>query len=371
MKYYLIAGETSGDLHGANLMRALQEEDANAEFRFWGGDQMADVGGELVKHYSEHAYMGFQEVVANLGTIFSNIKLCKTDITSYAPDALILIDYPGFNLRIAKWAKDQGIKVCYYISPQVWAWNSGRVKRIKQIVDRMYVILPFEKEFYAKWDYNVEFVGHPLLDAIARMQPHKAFRQTASLDGRPVVAILPGSRKQEIRKMLPVMVEMSEQFPNHQFVVGVVGHVGEAFYRELVGHYPTVNYVTDQTYNLLQHADAALVTSGTATLETALFGVPEVVCYKGSPISYAIGRMLVNVEYISLVNLIMEKEVVKELIQGDFNTNTLALELNDLLNDEERQAQVREDYKELKTRLGGSGASQKTAKLIYTYLKEA
>jgi len=339
-------------------MKALKQEDPSAEFRCWGGDLMQAQGGELVKHYRDLAFMGFIEVVANLRTILKNIDHCKKDLLDYQPDALILIDYPGFNLRIAEFAKKQGLKVLYYISPQVWAWKKGRVHKIKRDVDRMFVILPFEQKFYQDYDYTVDFVGHPLLDAIAqRAEP----TPLSAAKGKPIVALLPGSRKQEITTMLPVMLDVAAQHPGYQFVVAGAPSQAPEFYQEIIGN-KNVALIIDDTYNLLQQATAALVTSGTATLEAGLFGVPQVVCYKGSAISFAIAKRLVNVEYISLVNLIMEKEVVKELIQADFTVEKVSEELTKILPNGEKRRAMLTNYSDLHERLGGEGASANTAK---------
>jgi lipid-A-disaccharide synthase len=365
MKYYIIAGEASGDLHAANLMKALKKKDPQADFRFWGGDLMQDVGGTLVKHYKELAFMGFIEVVMNLRTILKNITLCKKDITNYNPDVIIFVDYPGFNLRIAKWAKTEGYKTHYYISPQIWAWKEGRIKDIKRDVDAMYVILPFEKEFYEdKHNFPVHFVGHPLIDAIAQKQliNPSDFKAEFNLDNRPIIALLPGSRKQEISKMLEVMLSVTKDFKDYQFVIAGAPSQDAAFYSKFTKK-QNVNLVMNRTYDILSLATAALVTSGTATLETALFKVPEVVCYKGSTISYQIAKRVINLEYISLVNLIMDKPVVKELIQGDFNTKTLKKELSLILEETNRQ-NLFLDYYDLEKKLGGAGASDKTAQLI-------
>jgi len=372
MRYYIIAGEASGDLHASNLMRELKVLDPVCSFRFWGGDKMREQGGELVKHYKELAFMGFTEVIINLRTILKNIELCKRDIVAYKPDVLILVDYPGFNLRIAEFAKRNRIKVFYYISPQVWAWKQSRVQHIKKYVDRMFVILPFESDFYKKFNYPVDFVGHPLLDALEQREKTKdsfeEFVRKNDLDQRPVIAILPGSRKQEIEKMLPVMAKVSSFFPAYQFVVAGVSTQQKSFYLELAGAH-RVKYVFGKTYELLEQSTAALVTSGTATLETALFGIPEVVCYKGGEISFRIAKMLVKVDYISLVNLIMEKEVVRELIQNDFNETTVKTELDKLLHQASYRNSVIEGLGELRNKLGGTGASKKTAQLIINYAK--
>ncbi|GER58186.1 lipid-A-disaccharide synthase [Patiriisocius marinus] len=370
MKYYIIAGEASGDLHGANLMKALNKKDDHAEFRFWGGDLMEAQGGTLVKHYRSLAFMGFAEVLMNLRTILKNITTCKKDIEAYQPDAIIFIDYPGFNLRIAKWAKQKGIPTHYYISPQIWAWKEGRIKEIKRDVDEMYVILPFEKDFYEdKHKFPVHFVGHPLIDAIANrdaVNPTK-FKQEHGLDDRPIIALLPGSRKQEISKMLDVMLKVTKQFENHQFVIAGAPSQDEAFYRQFIKE-QKIYLLQNKTYELLSVSQAALVTSGTATLETALFKIPQVVCYKGNRISYEIAKRVIKLKYISLVNLILDKEVVTELIQTEFNEKRLKVELDKILDPNNRAALFIEYYN-LEKKLGGIGASDKTAQLIYSSLK--
>ena len=371
MKYYLIAGEASGDLHGANLMRALQQIDPEAEFRFWGGDRMEAVGGKLIKHYRDLAFMGFWEVITNLKTILRNIDFCKRDITQFQPDALIFIDYPGFNMRIAKWAKEIGIPTHYYISPQIWAWKENRIKAIKRDVDAMYVILPFEKDFYeGKHQYPVHFVGHPLLDAIAARKEvsEEIFKKENGLDERPIIALLPGSRKQEIAKMLSVMLSVVGSYHQYQFVIAEAPSLGYDFYKQFIKE-ENVHFVTGKTYDLLSHAHAALVTSGTATLETALFNVPEVVCYRGNWISYQIAKRVISLKYISLVNLIMDAPIVTELIQGELNTKNLKTELEKLLNPEHR-AQLLKDYKTLREKLGNEGASERTASLILNSLQK-
>ncbi len=369
MKYYIIAGEASGDLHGSNLMKALKNEDPEADFRIWGGDLMEAAGGQLVKHYRELAFMGFLEVVMNLRTILGNIKFCKADILDYQPDVLILVDYPGFNLRIAKWAKKAGIKVFYYISPQIWAWHSSRVHGIKASVDRMFVILPFEQDFYKKYDYAVDFVGHPLLDVVENKDKDPTFLQKNGLSSKPIVALLPGSRKQEISRMLPLMSSLQNDFPEHQFVIAGAPSIDAAFYQDLLksNEQKNIRVITGQTYALLQHAEAALVTSGTATLETALFEVPQVVCYSGNWLSYVIARRLVNVKYISLVNLVLDRPLVTELIQEDFNRKKLIESLGFILSPE-GEANLKEGYQDLKVILGEGGASAKAAKLMVGYL---
>jgi lipid-A-disaccharide synthase len=367
MKYYIIAGEASGDLHGSNLIRELKKQDPATTVRCWGGDLMQQAGGELVKHYKELAFMGFAEVLMNLRTIFRNLDFCKQDILQYRPDALILIDYPGFNMRIAKWARKEGLRVIYYISPQVWAWKEGRVRQLRATVDKMLVILPFEKAFYEKWNYEVEYVGHPLVEEIDSFRANPPVARAPALHtSQPMIALLPGSRKQEILKKLPIMLETSRHFPNYQFVVAQAPGQEPAFYDNLTAAYPNVVSVRNQTYALLLQANAACVTSGTATLETALFGVPEVVCYKGSPISYQIARRLIKVKYISLVNLIMDKLVVKELIQDELTPDNLRRELEELLNNPSRQTQLREDYLALHDILsqGGHASANAAASIL-------
>ena len=364
MKYYIIAGEASGDLHGSNLMKALKKKDPAAEFRFWGGDLMAKQGGTLVKHYRDLAFMGFLEVAMNLRTILNNIKFCKEDISSNRPDVLVLVDYPGFNLRIAKFAKELGIKVVYYISPQLWAWKEGRVEVIKKYVDEMMVILPFEGDFYKKHGVDSHFVGHPLLDAISTLKDLSVenFKKENGLNNKEIIALLPGSRKQEVEKMLAMMLSVRPYFKEYQFVIAGAPSLPKEFYQNYVDD--NVHFVSNKTYDLLRCSKAALVTSGTATLETALLNVPEVVCYRGSKISYAIAKRLVkNIKYISLVNLIMDREVVKELIQNDLNTNNLVDELKKILATEKR-FEVFRDYELLREKLGGKGASENAAEVI-------
>jgi lipid-A-disaccharide synthase len=366
MRYYLVAGEASGDLHGANLMKALKELDTNPEFRFFGGDLMEAQGGILVKHYADMAFMGFLEVVTNLPTILKNLKICKADILDYKPDVLVLIDFPGFNLKIAEFAKSKGILVCYYISPKVWAWNQKRVLKIKKVVDHLFCILPFEVDFYKKWDMEVDYVGNPLLDAVSAFKVDPAFKQTAMLSGKPVVALLPGSRKQEISRLLPDMLALVEKFPGYQFVVAGAPSFNQAFYDEFIQG-KGVPVLFNATYDLLNVAGAAIVASGTATLETALFHVPQVVVYKGGAITIAIARALITIRFISLVNLIMDRQVVKELIQKDCNPDTLKAELEILLADGDYRIAMLRNYTELDARMGAAGASAKTAKLLIQY----
>jgi len=405
MKYYIIAGEASGDLHGSNLVKELRKLDANANIRCWGGDLMQAAGATLVRHYKELAFMGFVEVLINLRTILKNLSFCKRDILQFKPDVLVLIDYPGFNLRITEWAKQQGIRVVFYISPQVWAWKENRVKKMKQTIDHMMVILPFEKKYFKnKWNWDVEYVGHPLVQVIdefkkkvdsgemtndsKKLKGNKVESKNENLathyspltthtsplssvnnqlSSKNIIALLPGSRKQEILKKLPIMLEVSKAFPQSQFVVAKAPGQEDAFYESLLKPYQNVDAVAGQTYYLLAQASAALVTSGTATLETALFGVPEVVCYKGSNISYQIAKRLIKVKYISLVNLIMDKLVVKELIQNDLTVENATRELHNLLEDEDRRKQLSQDYAALKAILSAGGnASAKAALSVYS-----
>lgn len=367
MKYYIIAGEASGDLHGSNLIKALHAKDPSAEIRCWGGDKMQAAGATLVKHYRDLAFMGFAEVIMNLNTILRNLRFCKEDIQQFQPDVVILVDYPGFNLRIAKWAKEQQLKVVYYISPQVWAWKENRVKMMRQCIDKMLVILPFEKDYYRqKWNWEVEYVGHPLIEEIERFQKE---HQPASFSSKPSIAVLPGSRKQEILKKLPVMLEVSKSYPDYQFIVAKAPGLEDSFYHSLIKSYPNVSSVSNQTYALLQQSVAAIVTSGTATLETALFHVPQVVCYKGNEISYQIAKRLISIKYISLVNLIMDREVVKELIQHEMNTGNIIEELKLLLPGASKRPVVEQQYNQLEEVLKAGGhASDKAADSILQFL---
>ncbi len=366
MKYYLVAGEASGDLHGANLMKALKAQDAEAEFRFFGGDLMKAEGGTLVKHYADMGFMGFIEVVANLRTIFKNLKFCKDDIAAWQPDILVLIDFPGFNLRIAEFAKESGLLVCYYISPKVWAWNQKRVLRIKRVVDHMLCILPFEVDFYKKWGMEVDYIGNPLLDAVTTFKPDENFLAKNNLEGKKIVALLPGSRKQEISRLLPEMTGLADKFPDHQFVIAGAPTFDQAYYTQFFAD-KAVPVVFNATYDLLQNAEAAVVASGTATLETALFNVPQVVVYRGHPISINIARLVIKVKFISLVNLIMDRLLVKELIQQDCTLQTIATELDNLINNKIYRAQMLAGYDELDVKLGTPGASGKAAALIVKY----
>jgi len=370
MKYYILAGEASGDLHGSNLIKAIKEKDIDADIRCYGGDLMRTEGATLVSHYKERAFMGFGEVIKNLFKILRIIKNCKQDIATFNPDALIFIDNSGFNLRIAKWAKPIGLKTFYYISPQVWASRAGRVKKIKEVIDHMYVVLPFVSDFYKKYDYSVTYVGHPLIDAIAnhKISDEGTFREEFGLDKRPIIALLPGSRKQEISKMLSTMLTIPEKYPQYQFIIAGAPSQEVAFYENLI-HQENVLLIKERTYDILKIAKVALVTSGTATLETALFKVPQVVCYKGSTFSYAIAKRIVKLKYISLVNLIMDKPVVTELIQDDFTSENLLVEFEAVDNTPKRDVML-EAYNELEIKLGGIGASQKTATSIINVIRK-
>jgi len=372
MKYYIIAGEASGDLHGSNLMKAILRNDPQAEIRFWGGDLMQSVGGTLVKHIRDLAFMGFVEVVANLRTVLKNIALCKNDIVEFKPDAVIFIDYPGFNLKIAKFTHAQGFKNFYYISPQVWAWKKGRIKTMRKVLDMMYVILPFEKPFYDRNNVqNVEFVGHPLLDAIAEFDKNAQladdFRSRNGLDERPIIALMPGSRKMELRKMMPNMCQLAAQHSEYQFVIAGMKLLGSSMYTPYI-HSDNVSIVYDQTYPLLKTAFAGVITSGTATLEAALFDLPLVVCYKANALSVFIAKRFAKVNYISLVNLIADKPVVKELIQNDLNANDLESEFRKITVDESYRQNLQHEYDLLKEQLGGVGASQRTVNSILAFL---
>lgn len=365
MKYYIIAGEASGDLHGSNLMKALFKAEPEADVRFWGGDLMQKVGGTLVKHYKDLAFMGFAEVLANLQTILNNIELCKKDIKKFNPDVIIFIDYPGFNMRIAQWAKKQGFDTHYYISPQIWAWKEGRIKAIKRDVNQMYVILPFEKDFYEKkHHFPVHYVGHPLLDAIAEFKNSVTidFREKYKLDERPIIALLPGSRTQEITRLLNEMLQIVNDYPQFQFVIAGAPSLTETYYQTFIKQ-ENVKLIINDTYNLLNNAYAAIVTSGTATLETALFQVPQIVVYKGNEISYQIAKRIIKLKYISLVNLIMDEPIVTELIQKKCNTFTIKQEFEKVINNEFR-GKMLVKYRELSEKLGGGGASERVVNII-------
>ena len=363
MRYYLIAGERSGDLHGSNLIKSIRALDHDADIRFLGGDLMQAAGGMLYRHYGEISFMLVADVIRNIGTILKNLKACAADIEAFRPDVLILIDFSGFNLRIAKKIKPLGIPIHYYISPKVWAWNQSRAYKIKELIDQMYVIMPFEKKFYKKYDYDVEYVGNPILDAIEQFVPDTHFLSKHNLGTRPIIAVLPGSRKQELRNMLAQMMQLAPRYPQFQFVIAAVGNLPQDFYIPYTSAGITV--VIDDTYNLLSHAYAALVTSGTATLETALFRVPQVVCYKTGTFTYHIVKAILKIEYISLVNLVADKEIVKELIQSEFNTTRLIQEFDKIVTEPSRN-EILKSYDELWQIMGESGASDRVAKKVYT-----
>lgn len=372
MKYYIISGEPSGDLHASNMMKELLVLEPGMEVRFWGGDLMAAVAGhQPVKHIKDLAFMGFVEVAKNLRTILKNIEFCKQDILAYKPDVLILVDYPGFNLRIADWAKQNNIRVLYYISPTIWAWKENRVEIVKRACEKMFVILPFEVEVYKKHGYTADYVGHPLLDAIeqekATLPGRDTFIQTNGLDQRPIIAVLPGSRKQEIERMFSIMLEVVNDFKDYQFVVAGTTNLPKEAYRTASDK--QIKTVFGQTYALMHNAFAGIIKSGTSTLESALFRLPQVVCYKGGAVSYAIARMVVGgrLKYISLPNLILDKQVVKELVQTDLNPKNLKEELLTILNETSRKP-ILEDYDRLITLLGNSGASKKVAHMIHQHV---
>lgn len=380
-RYYIIAGEASGDLHGSNLIRAIKVQDPEAIIRCWGGDLMESAGGILVNHYRDLAFMGFWEVLKNLPTILQNLNFCKKDITAFRPDVLVCIDYPGFNLRIAEWAHEQAYKVAYYISPQVWAWKEKRVIKMKKTIDEMICILPFEKEYFAqKWNWQVHYVGHPLLEVVDKLQKEKATEKiewhknlhVSPPPQRPIIALLPGSRQQEIKKVLPTLLEVTRHFPEQDFVVALAPGLDPAFYQSMLEPYPQVFQVHNQTHALLLQSAAAIVTSGTATLETALIGIPEVVVYKGSPISFFIAKRLINIPYIALVNLIMNKKVVTELIQDQVTPELLEKELKELLSNTPVRQQMEADYVALRNQLHtGTKASQQAAEIIVRLSKDS
>lgn len=368
MKYYIIAGEASGDLHGSNLIKAILKNDPSAQIQCWGGDLMQAAGGHLVKHYRSLAFMGFVEVLMNLPTILSNIAFCKKDIAAFEPDVLICIDYPGFNLRIAKWAKERGLKVVYFIAPQVWAWKENRVPAMRKSIDRLLCILPFEKDYFKdRWDWEVDYIGHPLMEVIEALAP--LAHPLPAIKDHALIALLPGSRQQEIRKKLPIMLSVAKAFPMEHFVVAQAPGIDTDWFNSLIPDLPNVHVVAANTYAILQHSKAALVTSGTATLETALLNVPEIVCYKGNPITLALAKRFVKIKFIALVNLIMDKEVVKELIQEDLNTKNVVSALKELLEDPAKQAQIQADYAALKTALyTGESATEVAAAIIWEEL---
>jgi lipid-A-disaccharide synthase len=368
MKYYLIAGERSGDTHAAHLLHELKEQDQAADFRYWGGDLMQAEGGHLVRHYRDLAVMGFWETATSILKFRGYLKECQADILAYQPDVLILVDYGGFNLRMATWAKAHGVQVYYYISPKIWAWNQGRVEKIKAHVDRMFVILPFEEEFYQRFEYKVDYIGNPTADQVADFVPNPGFEAQYGIDPKkPIIAVLPGSRKQEIEEMLHEMLAVLPAFQEYQFVVAGVSNLDRTYYQHFERN--GIKLVFDQAYDLLSRASAALVTSGTATLETALFGVPQVVCYRTSAVTYQVSKALIKVPYISLVNLIMGREVVQEFIQSKFTARNLLDELKRLLTDHDYIARQKAGYAELRNKLGKHNAARQTADLMVKYLR--
>lgn len=370
MKFYLIAGERSGDLHGGNLIKQIKQREPGARFRGFGGDYMLEAGMDEVVHYRELAFMGFAEVLANLRTISKKIDQCKADILGYKPDVIILIDYAGFNMRIAKFAHKHVIKVFWYISPKVWAWNQSRALKLKANVDRMFAILPFEKQFFKRFDWDIDYVGNPVLDAIKSHQAKVDFATSLKLEShKKVVALLPGSRHQELKKIIPVMAGVAAKMPEAQFVVATVSNLNKSLYQDL-SKLSNVKFVEDAAYDLLRAADAAVVTSGTATLETALFRVPEVVVYKTSRLSYMIAKLLIKVRFISLVNLIADRLVVKEMIQKDASVESVSNELNKILNDKAYREKMLNDYDEIIRILDTGSASENTARLMLQYLKQ-
>lgn len=362
MKLYIIAGEASGDLIGAQLIESLLRINPTLEIWAWGGALMEKAGAKIRKNYAELAFMGFLEVVKNLPAILKNFNFCKKDILEFNPDIVLFIDYPGFNLRMARWSRQKNFKTYYYVSPQVWAWNTKRVHEIKKNIDRLFCILPFEKDFYKKYNFNVDYVGHPLIDIIDEFKKLSIINYQLSAK-KPVIAILPGSRKQEIEKMLPIMLSIVPNFPDYDFIVAAVNQQPQEMYEKILAQATVQNIkiIKNDTYNILSQATAAIVKSGTSTLETALFNVPEIVCYKSSNISYQIGKRVVRVPYISLVNLVVGKKIVEELIQSNFNTETLTVTLKKVLENSEK---IKQDYEELRTALGGGGASERVAKII-------
>ena len=361
MKYYIIAGEASGDLHASNLIKEIIKLEPNADIRAWGGDKMQNAGANVVKHFKDLAFMGFYEVLINLRTILKNISFCKKDILEFNPDKIIFVDYPGFNMRIAKWSKKYKFQTIYYIAPQLWAWNEKRIKKIKKYIDSLYVILPFEKEFFeTKHKYPVKFLGHPLLDSISNFKKnYDSSSEQIITNKKEVIAILPGSRKQEIKKILNTVIKIVDYFPDHQFIVAGAPNIKLSYYKSILKN-KRIKVIENKTYEILSISTAAIVTSGTATLETALFKVPQVVCYKSSYFSYFIAKLIVNIKYISLVNLIMDQQIVKELIQQDCNKDKIRNELEKILDlNNKKSLQIK--YDELTSILGNSGTSKRVA----------
>ncbi len=367
MKYYVIAGESSGDMHAANLIESMKLKDPSADIRAWGGDKMIEAGADVVKHIKDLAFMGFIEVVANLKTVTRNLRFCKEDLLNFNPDVLILVDYPGFNLRIADFAKKNSIRVFYYISPQVWAWKKNRIKKIKRTVEKMFVILPFEENFYNQYGVPSFYGGHPVMDEVADFRESK--KDNKIIRDAQIIALLPGSRTQEIKRMLPVMCELSQQYPQYQFVIGGVEHHTD-LYQSYINKYANLSIEYGKTYHLLNSATAAIVTSGTATLETAVFDVPQVVCYAGSPLSICIARHLIKIKHISLVNLILDKSAVKELIQSELNSGNLQKEFAKLLPETESRKEILSSYALLREKLGDAGASHRITNEMWNILSK-
>lgn len=368
MKYYLVAGEASGDLHGSNLMKEIKAQDPTAEFRFWGGDLMAAQGGTLVSHYKERAFMGLWEVIKNIKTISNYLRKAEEDIVAYQPDALIFIDNPGFNLRLAEFGKNAGFNIHYYIAPKVWAWNEKRVNKIKKNVDYLYSILPFEPAFFSKHHVNTDYVGNPVVDAVSGFTPTEGWKEKYNIQ-KPVIALLPGSRKNEIERMLPLMMQLPSAFPDYSFVIAAAPNFDQNYFNQFTG-IESMKICFGETYDILSHSTAAVVTSGTATLETALFKVPQVVCYKVAAITYVVGRLVVKLKWFGLVNLILNRPLLTELLQGKFKPSTVIIELGKILTNPDRQ-RILDGYVELQSILGGSGASEKTAALIVTRTQHA
>lgn len=367
-KVFILVGEASGDLHASNLIREINEIAPSTEWQGWGGDLMQKEGVEIKNHIRNLSFMGFLEVLMNIRTILRNFKKCKSQILDFKPDVLLLVDYPGFNLRMAKWAREQGISVTYYISPQIWAWKASRIKIIKETVDKMYCILPFEKLYYDKEGFKVSYFGHPLIDA--KQNYERLVKENPSSDQRRVIAVLPGSREQEIKRKLGIMLRAVRKFKDFTPVVACAPNLPSSFYDVYRSKFPSVEFVYGKTYDLLSIAEFAIVTSGTATLETAIFKVPQVICYKSSYISYWIARMLVNIKYISLVNLIMDKEIVVELIQKNVSKTRIQDEISKLISDQEYKHVMLNSYDKMLQLLGSEGCSKKIAQdLIHHYKK--
>jgi lipid-A-disaccharide synthase len=372
MKYYIIAGEASGDLHASNLIKGLVKYDPKAEVRAWGGELLEAAGAQLVKHYKDLAIMGFVEVLAHLNTIRNNFKFAKADILDFQPDVLITVDFPGFNLRMVKWAKLNGIRTFHYISPNLWAWKKNRVYSMRKTIDKLFVILPFEPDFYREYDVNTVYEGHPLLDAVNQFKATdlQHFKQKHSLENREIVAILPGSRKQEISRMLPLMIQVAEKHPEYQYLIAGAPGMDVKFYQQFISNHENIHLLHNETYDILHHAVAGMICSGTATLEAALFNVPQVVCYKTNKITFFIARLIVKIRRFSLVNLILARDAVKELIQHEMNDESLSNAFSDICPGGQKHDVVLGDYKELKSKLGSDGVSDRLAKKMIEILHE-